>query len=121
MRLLPLKDKRGACGKMYQYLIVGAGLYGATLARELTDAGRRVLVLEKRQHIAGNVYTETVEGIQVHRYGAHIFHTNFPIVWEYVQRLQNSIDLPILLWQIIWVSSIRCLSTCIPLIRCGEL
>ena len=71
---------------MYQYLIVGAGLYGATLARELTDAGHRVLVLEKRPHIAGNVYTENVEGIQVHRYGAHIFHTNLPAVWEYVQR-----------------------------------
>ena len=66
---------------MYDYLIVGAGLYGAVAARELTDAGKSVLVVERRPHIAGNVYTESVEGIQVHRYGAHIFHTNNDAVW----------------------------------------
>ena len=71
---------------MYDYLIVGAGLFGAVCARELTDAGKKVLVVERRDHIGGNVYTEKVEGIQVHRYGAHIFHTNDRAVWEYVNR-----------------------------------
>lgn len=70
----------------YDYLIVGAGLYGAVLARELTEAGKSVLVVEKRPQIAGNVYTEKVEGIDVHRYGAHIFHTNDERVWQYVNR-----------------------------------
>ncbi len=72
--------------KQYDYLVVGAGLYGAVFAREATDAGKRVLVIDKRDHIAGNVYTEAVEGIQVHRYGAHIFHTNDTAVWNYVNR-----------------------------------
>ena len=71
---------------MYDYLIVGAGLYGSVCARELTDAGKKVLVIDKRDHIAGNVYTEKVEGINVHKYGAHIFHTNDKRVWDYVQR-----------------------------------
>ena len=71
---------------MYDYLIVGAGLYGAVTARELTDAGKSVLVVERRPHIAGNAYTETVEGIHVHQYGAHIFHTNDTDVWNYVNR-----------------------------------
>ena len=70
----------------YDYLIVGCGLYGAVFARQMTDAGKTVLVVEKRSHIGGNVYTEDVEGIQVHRYGAHIFHTNDRKVWEYVNR-----------------------------------
>ncbi len=71
---------------MYDYLIVGAGLYGAVCARELTDAGNTCLVIDKRDHIAGNVYTEKVEGINVHKYGAHIFHTNNSTVWSYLQR-----------------------------------
>ena len=71
---------------MYDYLIVGAGLYGAVCARELTDAGGKCLVIDRRNHIAGNVYTEQMEGIHVHRYGAHIFHTNNKQVWDYVQR-----------------------------------
>ena len=71
---------------MYDYLIVGAGLYGATVARELSDAGKSVLVIDKRPHIAGNVYTKPIEGINVHFYGAHIFHTNNATVWNYVQR-----------------------------------
>ena len=71
---------------MYNYLIIGAGLYGATVARELTDAGNTVLVIDKRSQIAGNVYTEKVEGINVHIYGAHIFHTNNKTVWDYVNR-----------------------------------
>jgi len=71
---------------MYDYLIVGAGLFGAVFAREMTDAGKKCLVIEKRSHIAGNVYTEDQYGIQVHKYGAHIFHTSNKAVWDYVQR-----------------------------------
>ena len=71
---------------MYDYLIVGAGLFGSVCARELANAGKKVLVIEKRPHIAGNVYTEKVEGINVHKYGAHIFHTNDTQVWTYVNR-----------------------------------
>jgi len=70
----------------YDYLIVGAGLYGATMARQLTDAGNRVLVIDRRNHIAGNVYTEKIEGINVHKYGAHIFHTNDKEVWDYLNK-----------------------------------
>ena len=71
---------------MFDYLIVGSGLYGATMARQLTDAGKSVLVIDKRPNIAGNVYTEKMEGINVHIYGAHIFHTQNKTVWDYVQR-----------------------------------
>ncbi len=71
---------------MYDYLIVGAGLYGAVFAHEAKARGKSVLVLDKRSHIAGNVYTEQVEGIHVHEYGAHIFHTNDKRVWEYVNQ-----------------------------------
>lgn len=71
---------------MYDYLIVGSGLFGAVCARELTDAGKTCLVVEARSHIGGNIYTEEVEGIQVHRYGAHIFHTKDKETWEYVNR-----------------------------------
>ena len=71
---------------MYDYLIVGAGLCGAVLAQRLKEKGKTILVLEKRNHIGGNIYTEEIEGIQVHRYGAHIFHTNDKTVWEYVCR-----------------------------------
>ena len=71
---------------MYDYLSVGAGLYGAVFARQAKEQGKSVLVIDKRSHIAGNVYTEEVEGIQVHKYGAHIFHTNNRQVWEYVNR-----------------------------------
>ena len=68
----------------YDYLIVGAGLYGAVFARQAADAGKKVLVIDRRSHIGGNVYTEKVEGIDFHKYGAHIFHTNNPRVWQYV-------------------------------------
>ncbi len=71
---------------MYDYLIVGAGLYGAVFADKATKAGKKVLVIDKREHIAGNVYTENVEGINFHKYGAHIFHTNNKEVWDYVQQ-----------------------------------
>ncbi|MCR5292754.1 MAG: UDP-galactopyranose mutase [Eubacterium sp.] len=70
----------------YDFLVVGAGLYGAVFARSMAEAGRKVLVIEKRPHIAGNIYTENVEGIEVHKYGAHIFHTNNKEVWDFVQR-----------------------------------
>ena len=71
---------------MYDYLIVGAGLYGSVFARQAADAGKKLLVIDKRNHIGGNVYTEKVEGIDVHKYGAHIFHTNNKGVWDYVNR-----------------------------------
>lgn len=70
----------------YDYLIVGAGLFGATFAHEANKKGKKVLVIDKRSHIAGNVYTEEIEGINVHKYGAHIFHTNNKEVWNYVNR-----------------------------------
>ena len=70
----------------YDYLIVGAGLYGAVFAQEAKKAGKICLVIDKRSHIAGNIYTEEVEGIQVHRYGAHIFHTSSKAVWQYVNQ-----------------------------------
>ena len=68
----------------YNYLIVGSGLYGAVFAHEAKKAGKRVLVIDKRSNIAGNVYTKTIEGIHVHKYGAHIFHTNNTEVWNYI-------------------------------------
>ena len=71
---------------MYDYLVVGAGLYGAVFAQEAKKAGKKVLVIDRRPNIAGNVYTEPVEGIQVHKYGAHIFHTNNKEVWNYVNQ-----------------------------------
>ena len=69
---------------MYDYLVVGSGLYGAVFAHEAAKCGRKVLVIDKRPNIAGNIYTEEIEGIHVHTYGAHIFHTNNKTVWEYV-------------------------------------
>ena len=71
---------------MYDYLIVGSGLYGSIFAREATDKGYKCLVVDKREHMGGNVYTERIEGINVHKYGAHIFHTNNKRVWNYVNR-----------------------------------
>lgn len=73
-------------GKRYDYLVVGAGLYGATFAYKMKEVGKKVLVVDKRPNIGGNVYTEKVEGINVHRYGAHIFHTNNKTVWDFVKR-----------------------------------
>ena len=70
--------------KHYDYLVVGAGLYGAVFAHEAKKAGRSVLVIDKRPNIAGNVYTEDMEKIHVHKYGAHIFHTNNKKVWDYI-------------------------------------
>lgn len=72
--------------KNYDYLIVGAGLFGAVFAAEAQKAGKTCLVIDKREHIAGNIYTEEVKGIQVHRYGAHIFHTSDKRIWEYINQ-----------------------------------
>ena len=74
---------------MYDYLVVGAGLYGAVFAQEAKRAGKSVLVIDKRPHVAGNIYTEKIEGIHVHRYGAHIFHTNNKQVWEYITQFAD--------------------------------
>ena len=70
----------------YDYLVVGAGLFGAVFAERAHSMGKKVLVIDKRDHIGGNVYTKEIEGIQVHTYGAHIFHTNDKTVWDYVSR-----------------------------------
>ena len=82
----------------YDYLVVGAGLSGAVFANAAKRAGKSVLVIDRRDHIAGNVYTEDVEGIQVHRYGAHIFHTSMKDVWDYVNRFaefNNYVNSPV--------------------------
>ncbi len=68
----------------YDYVVVGAGLFGATFANIASKQGKTVLVIEKRNHIGGNIYTENIEGINVHKYGAHIFHTDYKDVWDYV-------------------------------------
>ena len=72
--------------KQYDYLVVGTGLFGAVFAQQAKEQGKKVLMVEKRNHIAGNVYTKTVDGIHVHEYGAHIFHTNNSTVWDYITR-----------------------------------
>ena len=82
----------------YDYLVVGAGLTGAVFAHEAKRAGKRCLVIDRRPHIAGNVYTEKVEGINVHKYGAHIFHTSLKDVWDYVNRFaefNNYVNSPV--------------------------
>ena len=82
----------------YDYLVVGAGLSGAVFANAAKRAGKSVLVIDRRDHIAGNIYTEDVEGIQVHRYGAHIFHTSMKDVWDYVNRFaefNNYVNSPV--------------------------
>lgn len=84
--------------KMYDYLIVGAGLFGATCAYELTNNGKTCLIVEKRPHIGGNVYTENINGINVHKYGAHIFHTSDKEIWDYVNKFadfNNYINSPV--------------------------
>ena len=80
------KDTWERLNQHYDYLIVGAGLYGATFAREAIDHGKKCIVIDKRPHIGGNVYCEEIEGITVHKYGAHIFHTDRKDIWEYVNR-----------------------------------
>lgn len=83
---------------MYDYLIVGSGFFGAVFAREITDQGGRCLVIDRRPHIGGNCYTQRVEGINVHRYGAHIFHTSNEKIWNYVNRFaqfNNFVNSPV--------------------------
>ncbi len=74
---------------MLDYLVVGSGLYGAVMAQQAKKVGKSVKVIEKRSHIAGNIYTEEIENIHVHKYGAHIFHTNNKNVWDYINRFAN--------------------------------
>ncbi|MBQ7889124.1 MAG: UDP-galactopyranose mutase [Erysipelotrichaceae bacterium] len=87
---------------MFDYLIVGAGLYGAVCAHELTKKGKKCLVIDRRDHIAGNIYTKKVHGINVHQYGAHIFHTSNKKVWDYVNQFaefNNYINSPIAVYK----------------------
>ena len=86
----------------YDYLIVGAGLFGAVFAHEAVKRGKSCLVLDRRNHIGGNIYTREVEGIQVHQYGAHIFHTSDKKIWEYVNQFaefNNYINSPIAIYK----------------------
>ena len=86
----------------YDYLVVGAGLFGAVFTYEAKKRGKSVLVIDRRNHIAGNVYTENVHGINVHRYGAHIFHTSNKEVWDYVNQFaefNNYINSPVAVYK----------------------
>ncbi len=86
----------------YDYLIVGAGLFGSVFAHEMHKKGKRCLLIDRRDHIAGNIYTEDVEGISVHRYGAHIFHTSDKQVWDYINRFSefnNYVNSPIAVYK----------------------
>lgn len=88
--------------KKYDYLIVGAGLYGAVMAHELTKQGKSCLVIDRRDHIAGNIYCEKIEDINVHKYGAHIFHTSNKEVWDYINQFadfNNYINSPIAIYK----------------------
>ena len=86
----------------YDYLVVGAGLFGAVFASEMKKAGKKCLVIDKRNHIAGNIYTEQVKGIHVHQYGAHIFHTSDRKIWQYVNNLaefNNNVNSPVAVYK----------------------
>lgn len=88
--------------KKYDYLIVGAGLFGAVFAYEATKRGKKCLVIDKRDHIGGNIYCESIEGINVHKYGAHIFHTSSKEIWEYVNQFaefNNYINAPVAIYK----------------------
>ena len=87
---------------MYDYLVVGSGLFGAVFAHEAMQAGKTVLVLERRDHVGGNVYCETKDGIHIHKYGAHIFHTSYEDIWNYVNqfvKFNNFINSPVAYYQ----------------------
>ena len=87
---------------MYDYLVVGAGLYGAVFAYEAHKRGKRVLVIDRREHIGGNIYTESTKGINVHKYGAHIFHTSNKKIWDYVNEFtefNNYINAPLAVYE----------------------
>ena len=103
----------------YDYLVVGSGLYGAVFAREAADRGKKVLVIDKRPNVAGNIYTEKVEGIHVHKYGAHIFHTMIRRCGSILRDSQSSTGSPIPRWQTIVENCIPCPLICIHLIKCG--
>ena len=105
----------------YDYLVVGSGLYGAIFFHEVTRKGKSVLVVDKRPHIAGNVYTEKVEGINVHKYGAHIFIQIIRKFRIILLSLRSLIVLLILRLQIIRESFLVCHLTCTHLTRCGVL
>ncbi len=94
--------------KQYDYLIVGAGLYGAVFAHEAKKAGKRCLVIDKRGHIAGNIYTEEVEGINAHRYGAHIFHTITRLYGSTSTSSRSSTATPTALWPTTTARSTTC-------------
>ena len=99
---LNITSEKGQVQNMYDYLIVGAGLYGAVFAREMTRRGKRCLVIDRREHIAGNIYTENISGINVHKYGAHIFHTSDKEVWNYVNQFaefNNYINSPVAVYK----------------------
>ena len=86
----------------YDFLVVGAGLFGSIFAYEAKKRGKSVLVIDKRDHIAGNIYTENVDGINVHKYGAHIFHTSNKKVWEYINNFaefNNYINAPVAIYK----------------------
>lgn len=86
----------------YDYLIVGAGLYGSVVANELKKKGKKCLVIDKREHIAGNIYTENIEAINVHKYGAHIFHTSDKKIWNYINQFaefNNYINSPVAIYK----------------------
>lgn len=86
----------------YDYLIVGAGLFGAVTAYLASKAGKRCIVIDRRPHVAGNIYTRTIEGIPIHEYGAHIFHTSNDSVWHFVNRFasfNNFVNSPIAIYK----------------------
>ena len=86
----------------YDYLIVGTGLFGACFAHEMHLTGKTCLLIDKRDHIAGNIYTEEIMGIQVHRYGAHIFHTSDEEIWDYIRqfaRFNHYINSPVAVYK----------------------
>lgn len=88
--------------KKYDYLIVGSGLFGAVFAHEATKRGKKCLVIDKRDHIGGNIYCESIEGINVHKYGAHIFHTSSKEIWEYINQFaefNNYINSPVAIYK----------------------
>jgi UDP-galactopyranose mutase len=97
-----IKIMENSMGYIYDYLIVGSGLFASVFAREAMDKGYSVLVLEKRDHIGGNIYTESIEGINVHKYGAHIFHTSDKEIWDYVNKyaeFNNYVNSPVAIFE----------------------
>ena len=90
--------------KKYDYLIVGSGLFGATFAYRAKQLGKKCLVIDKRPHLGGNVYCENIEGINVHKYGAHIFHTSNKEVWDFVNSIARKSFAPVVCLCLYWCS-----------------